>query len=227
MEQKALKRFEVGAVLITKNKKTLKLKIMKTYTKTLFAAVLTAVVLTSTAISSFAAGTVKVASVKNSFNKIWVGGNVKIILSQSEKEGVFVDENFNPEKTSLISKGQTLYINTMESSQVTIRVSVKDLQRIEAAGTAVVVTENKFDVKYLQLFLSQNAKVKVNAIIGDLYTVVSEDATLKMSGVTDQHTLIASNMKNIKLDGFVSLKTDSKVSDGVISAQQLTALSIR
>jgi hypothetical protein len=146
---------------------------------------------------------------------------VKIILTQSEKEGVFVDEYFNPEKTSVIGKGQTLYINTMESGQVTIRISVKDLQRIEAAGSAVVITERKFDVKYLQLFLSQNAKVKVDAKVGDLYTIVSENAVLKMSGATGQHTLIASNMKNIKLDNFVSLKT---ITEGTnVAVDSLTA----
>lgn len=183
---------------------------MKTLTKIAFATVLTAIVLTSSAMVTFAAPAIKIATAAKSFNKIWVSGNVKVILTQSEKEGVFVDEYFNPEKTSVISKGQTLYINTMESSQVTIRISVKDLQRIEAAGSAVVVTERKFDIKYLQLFLSQNAKVKVDAKVGDLYTIVREDAVLKMSGATGQHTLIASNMKNVKLDNFLSLKTNTE-----------------
>lgn len=226
MLQKTLKRFEVGLVLITKNKKTLKQNNMKTYTKLAFAAVLTAVVFTSSVTTGFAAPVIKENPVTktNSFNKIWVAGNVKIVLVQNEKEGVFVGEDFNPEKTSVISKGQTLYINTMESSQVTIRVSVKDLQRIEAAGSAVVVTENKFDVKYLQVILSQNAKAKVNATIGDLYTVVSEDATLKMSGETDQHTLIASNMKNVKINDLVSQKMDSSIFG---KATQLTALKAR
>lgn len=208
-------------------KKTLKHKVMKTLTKTVFATVLTAIVLTSSAMTIFAAPVIKVASVKESFNKIWVSGNVKVILTQGENEGVFVDEHFNPEKTSVIGKGQTLFINTMESSQVTIRVSVKDLQRIEAAGSAVVVTENKFDVKYLQLFLSQNAKVKVDAQIGDLYTVISEDAVLKMSGATDQHTLVASNMKNVKLSHFVSLKTDHGNSDVTLASDQLTSAKVK
>lgn len=200
---------------------------MKTLTKTVFATVLTAVVLTSSAMTTFATPVVKVTSVKESFNKIWVSGNVKVILTQGEKEGVFVEESFNPEKTSVIGRGQTLFINTMESSQVTIRVSIKDLQRIESAGSAVVVTENKFDVKYLQLFLSQNAKVKVDAKIGDLYTVISEDAVLKMSGATDQHTLVVSNMKNVNLNHFVSLKTNEGNSDIALASEQLTSAKVK
>ena len=46
-----------------------------------------------------------------------------------------------------------------------------------------------------------------------LYTVVSDDAILKLSGSTDQHTLIATNLKNVKLDSFVSLRTSSRVAD--------------
>ena len=149
----------------------------------------------------------------NGVNRVWASGNVKVVLTQNEKEGITAGENFNAESTFIQRKGNTLYINSIESSQVTINVSIKDLQRVEAAGSATVVTSNNFDVKYLQVFLSQGAKAKLSAMSGSLYTVVSDDATLKMSGSTDQHTLIASNMRNVKLDSFVSLRTSSRVAD--------------
>ncbi len=182
---------------------------MKTLIKTTFATLLIAVVMTSSAFSNTTTNpesSVKMININKSFNKIWVGGNVKIILTQSENEGVFVNENFNSDKTSVTSAGSTLYINSMESGQVTIRISVKDLQRIEAAGTAVVQTSNSFDVKYLQLFLSQSASAKVSAITGSLYTVIKDDATLKMSGIAHEHTLVASKMKNVKLTDFVCMR---------------------
>lgn len=185
---------------------------MKTLIKTTFATLLAALVITSSAFSNAVAtpvNSVKMLSINKSFNKIWVGGNVKLILTQSENEGVFVDENFSADKTSVTSAGSTLYINSMESGQVTIKVSVKDLQRIEAAGTTVVVTSNNFDVKYLQLFLSQNAKAKVNAITGSLYTVIKDDATLKMSGMAHEHTLVARNIKNVKLTDFICMKNNN------------------
>ena len=154
---------------------------MKTLTKSLIATVLTAVVFSSsvmagsvitpaTSINTFKSAKVTKVGAAQKFNKIWVAGNVKIVLTQSEKEGVFVAEDFNAEHTSLIGKGQTLFINSTEGRQVVIRVSVKDLQRIEAAGSAEVVTSNNFDVKYLQLFLSQSARAKVSATTGSLYT---------------------------------------------------------
>ena len=205
---------------------------MKTLTKTLFATVLTGIVLTSTALTTFASGSVNqneisgvtaVAQVAG-INRIWASGNVKVVLTQNEKEGITAGENFNAETTFIQRKGNTLYINSIESGQVTIKVSLKDLHRIEAAGSATVVTSNNFDVKYLQVFLSQGAKAKISATSGSLYTVISDDATLKMSGSTDQHTLIASNMRNVRFDSFVSMRTDSRVvANATAKVDSLTA----
>lgn len=193
---------------------------MKTLTKTLFAALFAAVLLTSSSMVTVAAKHIEIAKPSAGFNKIWVSGNVKLILTQSTKEGIFVDENFDAEKTSVLGKGETLYINSMESGQVVIRISMKNLQRIEAAGSSVVVTSNIFDVKCLQVILSQCASAKVRALTGSLYTNVTEDAKLKMSGVTDQHTAIASNLKNVKFDNFLSLSTNGHGTELVLAANK-------
>ena len=194
---------------------------MKTLTKTFFATVLTGVVLASSASVTFAADkpvhktltTVNYDKSVAGVNRIWVSGNVKVVLTQDDKEKISAGENFNAETTFIQRKGNTLYINSIESNVVTLNISIKDLHRIEAAGSASVVMSNNFDVKHLQVFLSQAAKAKLSAISASLYTVVTDDAVLKMSGSADQHTLIASNMKNIKMDSFVSLKTSSRIAD--------------
>ena len=194
---------------------------MKTL-KTIFAAALTAVVLTSTAFTTLAAEPItEVAAKSAGFNKIWVSGNVKIVLTQGDKEGVSGTENYNAEKTSVTKQGQTLYINSMEAGQVTLKITVKDLQRVEAYGESVVVTSGNFDVKYLQLFLNQNATARINATAGSLYTVVNDDAVLKMSGAADQSTLIASNMKNVKYGNFAALKSVQYVSEKVMNAARV------
>ncbi|MHA4894298.1 GIN domain-containing protein [Pedobacter sp. PWIIR3] len=197
---------------------------MKTLTQTLFAAALTVVVLTSSAFSTFATQqpttiSSRIPSVIN-FNKIWVSGNVKIILTQGDKEIVQGTESFNPEKTSVLSKGQTLYINSMESSQVTINITVKDLQRIEAYGQSVVVTSNNFDVKYLQLFLSQSATARIKATVGSIYSVVNDSAVLKISGTADQSTIVASNMNNVKFNNFATLKSSQYASEEIMIADR-------
>ncbi|MGY4385439.1 hypothetical protein ACVWYN_002479 [Pedobacter sp. UYP24] len=187
---------------------------MKNLTQTVFAVALTAVAFTSSAFTTFAAEPVK-ASTKVSFsavtpalgfNKIWVSGNVKIVLTQGDKESINGTENFNGERTSVQRQGQTLYINSMESSQVTINITVKDLQRVEAYGNALVVTSNKFDVKYLQLFLNQSATAKISAVTSSFYTEVKDNAVLKMNGIAHQSTILADKMQNVNFDNFASVR---------------------
>jgi hypothetical protein len=196
---------------------------MKTLAKTLFAAALTAVVFTSSAMATFAAEPVKAETKTSSlskFNRIWVSGNVKIILTQGEKQNVEGTGNYDAAKTSVSTDGQTLFINSLETSQVTLNITVKGLERIEAYGQSVVVTSNNFDVKYLQLFLGQSATAKIKTTAGSLYTIVKDDAVLKLNGTAGESTMVASNMKNVKLADFASLKSTSYASEAMMEAEQ-------
>jgi hypothetical protein len=196
---------------------------MKTLAKTLFAAALTTVVFTSSAMATFAAEPVKAETKTSSlskFNRIWVSGNVKIVLTQGNKQNVEGASNYDAAKTSVSTDGKTLFINSLETSQVTLNITVKDLERIEAYGQSVVVTSNNFDVKYLQLFLGQSATAKIKTTAGSLYTIVKDDAVLKLNGTADQSTMIASNMKNLKLADFASLKSESYASERIMEAEQ-------
>jgi hypothetical protein len=201
---------------------------MKNLAKSLFAVALTAVVLTSSAMTTFAAEPVvketKTSSTA-SFNKIWVSGNVKIVLTQGDKQGVVGTNNYDSKNTSVLSKGNTLYINSTESGQVTLNITVKDLERVEAYGQSVVVTSNNFDVKNLQLFLNQSATAKISTTAASLYTVVKDNAVLKLNGSAGRSTMIASNMKNVKLGDFVSLKSDSYASEAIMKADK-TAMAL-
>jgi hypothetical protein len=201
---------------------------MKNLAKTVFAAAIAVAVLTSSATSTFAAE--KVATETTTFsvksaNRIWVSGNVKIVLTKGDKQSVVATENYDASKTSVLSNGQTLYINSLESTQVTLNITMKDLERIEAYGNAVVVTTNNFDVKNLQLFLSHSATAKVRTTTKSLYTVVKDDAVLKLNGTSNQSTMIASNMKNVRLSDFASLKSESYASEAIMKGEQ-TAMTV-
>ena len=195
---------------------------MKTLAKSLFAAALTAVVLTSSAMTTFAAEPVQTITTSPSvagFNKIWVSGNVKIILTQGDKEVVSGTDGYDSSKTSVLSKGQTLYINSTESGMVTLNITVKDLQRVEAYGQSVVVTSNNFNVKNLQLFLNQSATAKIKTTAESLYTIVKDDAVLKLNGTAGQSTMVATNMKNVKMADFASLRSESYSSEAIMAAE--------
>lgn len=195
---------------------------MKNLTKTLFAAVITAVVLTSSAISSF-------ASVKSSpepttvrskaaFKRIWVSGNVKLILRQGEVQKVVSTSEYDTAKLSVTTNGQTLYIKSDQPGLVTLDVTVKDLERLSAYGRSLVVTSNNFDVKYLQVFLHENAHAKIKTTAKSLFTVVNGDAKLKLNGTADQSTMIAANMKNVKLNDFACSMSEAYASEAIMQA---------
>jgi len=196
---------------------------MKTFAKTLFAAALTAVVFTSSAMATFAAEPVKAETKSASvlkFNRIWVSGNVKLVLTQGDKQSVSGDSDFDAAKTSVSSDGRTLFINSMENNEVTINITMPDLERIEAYGQSNVVTINNFDVKNLQLFLSQSATAKIKTTAGSLYTVVKEDAVLKLNGTAEHSMMVAENVKNVKMADFASLKSSSFSALRVLEANQ-------
>ena len=196
---------------------------METLAKTLLAAALTAVLFTSSMVATFAAEPVKAETKTSSlskFNRIWVSGNVKIILTQGDKQNIAGESNYDAAKTSVSTDGKTLFINSLETSQVTLNITVKDLERIEAYGQSVVVTSNNFDVKYLQLFLYQSATAKIKTTAGSLYSIVKDNAVLKLNGTSDQSTMIANNMKNVKLADFASLKSASYASEAIMAAEQ-------
>jgi hypothetical protein len=196
---------------------------MKNLAKTAIAAAITAVMLTSSVATTFAANPVVPQVISHSalsFDRIWVSGNVKIILTQGDKQGVIGTENYDSSKTSVLSNGRTLYINSTENGQVTLNITVKDLQRIEAYGQSVVVTTNNFNVKYLQLILDQSARVKINTTAQSLYTVVKGDAVLKLNGTANQSTIVANNAKNVKVGKFASLRSESFASEAIMTADR-------
>jgi hypothetical protein len=202
---------------------------MKNLTKTLFAAAISAVVLTSSFVSTFAAQPVTTVLTPRSaisINRIWVSGNVKIVLTQGEKLSVVGSDGYDSSKTSVMSKGQTMYIKSTEEGQVTLNITLKDLQRVVAFGQSTVVTSNNFDVKNLQLFLHDSAKAKIKTTAESLYTVVNGEASLKLSGTADESTMIASNMKNVKLNDFATLKSESYATEAIMKAQR-TAMTLQ
>ncbi|WP_316820985.1 GIN domain-containing protein [Pedobacter gandavensis] len=178
---------------------------MKTSIKTLFASALTAIVLTSSAFTTIAKEKSPAsinATVK--FNKVVVTGNANVILVQGNTEGINSYNEVQNGNTSVKQMGYTLYINSTDKS--TIYVHVKDLQRIDAAETATVKTRGNFNLAVLQIFLKDNAKAKVTANVGSLYTEISGQSDLKLSGSSTEHHLVKNDVSKLNQTDFVIAK---------------------
>ncbi|PYF70687.1 GIN domain-containing protein [Pedobacter nutrimenti] len=185
---------------------------MKTAIKTLFATALTAIVLSSTAFSTFAKDGEKTAaelSSASSYNMLQVKGNVRVYLSQGNKENVRVERNSSEDKVAVQKLGNKLLISSEESSPVTVYVTLKDLKRIEAYDQSYVKTEGSFTLPVLQIFLNDQAQADVNVKTAGLYSVTKGHSSLKLSGQADEHILIKEDVSKLKTEGFAALKTES------------------
>lgn len=177
---------------------------MKTAIKTLIASTLTAIVLTSSAFTTFAKEKSPSNTAPVKFNKVVVTGNANVVLVQGDREAVNSNDMIEESNTTVKQKGYTLYINSSDKS--TIYVHVKDLQRIDVANTATVKTRGNFDLALLQIFLKDEAKAKVNATVGSLYTNLSDQSDLKLSGSSAEHQLVSDGLSKLNQQDFVIAK---------------------
>jgi len=192
-----------------------------TLTKSLLAAVVLSASIFSTAVSAEEKQPVKISAPKN-FDKVVVSGNVEVTLIQNGREGVSYNDD-NTGKVKVIQDGSALKITSADNSPAKITVYVKNIYRVQASDDAVVKTDGKLDVKYLQVFLKGNALAQINAKTESLYTVMEESADLKLSGSTQTHSLVMGSTPKLNLDKFAALKTE--INSPATSTTQTASLS--
>jgi hypothetical protein len=179
---------------------------IKTLTKSLLAAIVLSASIFSTSVSAGEKQPVKTSAPKN-FDKVIVSGNVEVTLIQNGREGVSYNED-NSGKVKVIQDGSALKISSADGSVSKITVYVKNIYRVQASDDAVVKTDGKLVVKFLQIFLKGNAAAQINSKTESLYTVMEESADLKLSGATANHILVMGSTPTLNLDRFAALKTE-------------------
>ena len=179
---------------------------MKTLIKSLFATGLIALVmLTSVAYAN-------VADI-SSIQKIIVTGNVQVTIVQSPKSKILY-ENENDVNVLVKKTNNSLTIdgsNSINTAEITIYVD--NIYRIEASGNAIVQTKGTFNLKDLQIFVKDRAKVDVNAQIESLYTAIKNSAELKLQGHANFHVLTMDKLSKITLENFSAIKTEKNNTD--------------
>ena len=198
---------------------------MKTSIKTLISSSLTAIVLStavfSTSVSATEITTVKVSKVGN-FKRVSVKGNVEVTIIQRTTAGVsYAEDNFGTAK--IMQDGDNLKISSSDNGLTKVVVYVNDIFRIEASENAIVKTEGKLTTKFLQIFLKNNAHAEINTSTEGLYTVINDNADLKLSGSTDNHTLVMGNTQKLTIDKFAALKTNISAVETVAIEKEIAS----
>jgi len=199
---------------------------MKTSIKTLIATSLTAIVLSSALFTTSVSATEKEPekNIKISdFKRISVKGNVELTIVQKGAIGIsYNDDNYGTAK--VVHDGDALRITSTSSEKTKLTVVVNDIYRIEASENAVVKTDGKLSTKYLQIFLKGNAHADINTSSEGLYTVIADDADLKLSGSTDNHTLVMGKSQKLTIDRFAALKTNISSVETVAVEKEIAAI---
>ena len=184
---------------------------MKTsITTVLKSSLLATVLMASMFISNASAETIIIGcrggSAETDIKKVVATGNVKVTLIQNGREWVQMDE-LDSSKVSLKQIGNTLTISSSESTPVLVTVYVKDIYRIAASGKASVKTAGKFNVKYLQVMLKDDAEARVKASTESIYTAIDGKAKLELLGTSGKHIIKTSGFAKMDTDKFAALKT--------------------
>ncbi|TCD26444.1 hypothetical protein EZ456_12645 [Pedobacter psychrodurus] len=199
---------------------------MKTSIKTLIATSLTAIVLSSAVFTTSVSATEKEpdAILKiSAFKRISVKGNVEVTIIQRSNSGIsYTDDNIGTAK--VMQDGDNLKITSTSTEKAKLTVYVNDFYRIEASENAIVKTEGKIRTKYLQIFLKGNAHAEINTSSEGLYTVISDHADLKLSGSTDNHTLVMGKSQKLTIDRFAALKTNISSVETVAVEKEIAAI---
>jgi len=183
---------------------------MKTSIKTLIAVSLSAITLTTATFSTSVSAAEKKPtslSAPSNFKRISVKGNVEVKIVQRQNESVSYAED-NLGKAKITQEGDLLRITSLDKEVSKITIYASDIYRIEAADNAVVKTEGKIRVKFLQVFLKGNPHAEINSNTEGLYTVIKDNADLKLSGATDNHTVVMGDTQKLTMDRFAALKTN-------------------
>ncbi|MFD0940873.1 GIN domain-containing protein [Pedobacter boryungensis] len=195
---------------------------MKTSIKTIFATGLIALATISSATvyaikpvneTTVSAGAVKISSI----NKLKVSGNVEVTIIQNSKSNVLYTNEGNEDV--LVKKvGGSLYVSSQNKRQTgKITLYVDDIYRIEASENATLLAKDALNLKYLQVYLSDNAYVQLNAKTENLYTTIIGSSKLDLKGSTDSYTIDMDKSSKISLDKFKSKQTEMKSSVFVAS----------
>ena len=187
---------------------------MKTL-KTLFSSAMIAIVLSATVFTSTAAarGTmIDIRSANPDIKKVVVTGNLKVFVVQSKSEWISLDEE-DRDQVSIKQVGNTLTVGSSVKRPISITVYVKDIYRIDASQQACVKTIGKFNVKYLQVMLRDNATARIKANTLSIYTVVNDRADLELLGNSERHIIKAQGTATMNTERFAALVTNHEQPD--------------
>jgi len=208
----------------TDKQKYLKYKNMKTSIKNLIASVVTTVVVTSSAFASTDeqknANTVTVLSQVKNINKLVVSGNVEVFLIQATTESVKVYDSYYSKNALVQQEEGVLRISSFEKETLKVAVYVNNISSIQASDNAAIKTFGKVSFLSLDVILKDKASADLDTRTVTLYTSVKDNASITLSGSTEDHTAVLGSVAKMNMNQFAAVNSSvSSIAAPVIAAK--------
>jgi len=200
---------------------------MKTSIKNLGLTLLTTVVLTSSAFASVdeqkSTNTNQITilnQVKN-INKLVVAGNVEVFLIQAPTESVKVYDSYYSKNALVQEEEGVLRISSFQKETLKVAVYVNNLSSIQASDNAAVKTFGKVSFLTLDVILKDKASADITANTINLYTLVKDNASIKLSGSTEDHTALLGSVANMSMNEFAAKSSSiSSIATPIIASKK-------
>lgn len=153
---------------------------------------------------------VTVLSEVKAINKIVASGNVEVFVVQAPVERVKVYHNYYGKNALVQQKDGVLRIISFEAAPLAVTVYVRNISAIEANGNAVVKTHGKANFLSLDVLLKDKASAEINANTVNLYTSVKGQASLKLTGTTEEHYALLGTSAKMTTGQFVATSSTIK-----------------
>lgn len=159
-------------------------------------------------------GNVELRDIKGSFNEIKVSGGIQLFLTQSDEEKVAVSASDASlvEGIKTVVSGQTLHISYQgdknpfrKGKNLTVYVSFKNLNKLEASGATDVRAEDPIRESDLTIHMSGASDFNGVVQVKNLQLEMSGASDIKISGKAEKLTINSSGASDVK--GY-TLETD-------------------
>ncbi len=201
---------------------------MKTSIKNLFVVALGLVTISTSAFANdnkenaknnVSANKVTILNEVKNINKIVASGNVEVFVVQAPTESVKVYDSYYSKNALVQQKDGVLRISSFEKEPLAVTVYVRNISAIEASDNATVKTYGKVNFLSLDVLLKDKATAEINANTVNLFTSVKDQASLKLSGTTEEHYALMGTAAKMTTGNFVAGTSDVKSIAPAYSAQ--------
>lgn len=192
---------------------------MKTSIKNLFVVALGLVTISTSAFANdskenaknnASASKVTILNEVKNISKIVASGNVEVFVVQAPTESVKVYDSYYSKNALVQQKDGVLRISSFEAAPLTVTVYVRNISSIEATDNATVKTYGKVNFLSLDVLLKDKATAEINANTVNLFTSVKDQASLKLSGTTEEHYALMGTAAKMTTGNFVAGTSDVK-----------------